>query len=259
MYFRDLSDRHRGKAASVGLFLAMACLASATSASAMVHTITFQGTVGSFVDVDNVYGFGAGADLSGDAVTDVYKVDPNNATFSSGAPYGPGSAFNAYTASFSGLNSATSTINGHTITFDSSNGISLTEYSQQLYLGQGSPPNPYNQSLIELQAIGYENTGSAIGSEFLIRDEAVSYSLGIPLSLSTTYNLTLASLNIGASAPGEASGVFFPYDPGATPGSFDLTLGTVAAAPEPSTWAMMILGFLGLGAMVRRRRAMQGA
>jgi hypothetical protein len=29
----------------------------------------------------------------------------------------------------------------------------------------------------------------------------------------------------------------------------------VAAVPEPSTWAMMILGFLGVGAMAYRRKS----
>ena len=29
---------------------------------------------------------------------------------------------------------------------------------------------------------------------------------------------------------------------------------TVTAVPEPSTWAMMILGFAGIGAMTFRRR-----
>jgi hypothetical protein len=34
----------------------------------------------------------------------------------------------------------------------------------------------------------------------------------------------------------------------------DLTF-TVAAVPEPSTWAMLILGFLGVGLMAYRRKA----
>lgn len=38
---------------------------------------------------------------------------------------------------------------------------------------------------------------------------------------------------------------------------FDSLAGTIqAAVPEPSTWAMMILGFGGIGALIRRRRAM---
>jgi len=32
-------------------------------------------------------------------------------------------------------------------------------------------------------------------------------------------------------------------------------VGTVSAVPEPSTWAMMILGFLGVGVMAYRRRS----
>jgi hypothetical protein len=38
---------------------------------------------------------------------------------------------------------------------------------------------------------------------------------------------------------------------------FDSLAGTVqAAVPEPATWLMMILGFGGIGALIRRRRAM---
>jgi hypothetical protein len=36
---------------------------------------------------------------------------------------------------------------------------------------------------------------------------------------------------------------------------FDLAVGGLGAAPEPSTWAMMLAGFAGLGFMGRRRRA----
>jgi hypothetical protein len=36
--------------------------------------------------------------------------------------------------------------------------------------------------------------------------------------------------------------------------AFESVTGFVAAVPEPSTWAMMILGFFGIGAMTYRRR-----
>jgi len=135
---------------------------------------------------------------------------------------------------------------------------SFTAYTQQVYLGEGSPPNPYNQSIIELQAIGVETTGTAPGTEFLIRDEAVSYSLVIPLSLTTAYDFNLATLDTGASAPGEASAVFFSY-PSATSlstdiGSSNLTFGKVAGVPEPVSWATMLLGFATLGLTMRSRR-----
>jgi PEP-CTERM motif len=35
---------------------------------------------------------------------------------------------------------------------------------------------------------------------------------------------------------------------------FYTSIGTVGAVPEPSTWAMIILGFVGIGAMTYRRR-----
>jgi len=40
----------------------------------------------------------------------------------------------------------------------------------------------------------------------------------------------------------------------ALPDDVSTTIGVAAAAPEPSTWAMMILGFAGIGAMTYRRR-----
>ena len=57
-----------------------------------------------------------------------------------------------------------------------------------------------------------------------------------------------------------------PADPVFTLGSFNLsnpffgqndvlTISAVAAVPEPSTWAMMILGFAGVGFMAYRRKA----
>jgi hypothetical protein len=36
--------------------------------------------------------------------------------------------------------------------------------------------------------------------------------------------------------------------------SYGGTINTVAAVPEPSTWAMMLLGFLGVGFMAHRKR-----
>lgn len=44
---------------------------------------------------------------------------------------------------------------------------------------------------------------------------------------------------------------FLPFAPGSPPGS------GIAAVPEPATWAMLILGFFGVGVAVRRRRRRQ--
>lgn len=230
------------------LAAAGASLITAHQASATVLTVTFEGSVNSFIDTDNIYGFGAGADLTGKPVTDVYTIDTNSATFTSGAPFGVGSADSSYTASFTGMNSVTSTIGGHSLVINAINGSSIFEYSQQLY----DPPYPYFQSLIELQVVGYEIPGVP-ASEFLIRDEAISYSLAIPLSLTATYGLTLANLDIGASAAGQASGVFYPYD-GSSPGNFDHVLGVTSSVPEPATWMILLTGLVGTMRYRNRRK-----
>jgi len=257
----EVWGRGAGKAALLGLSLAAAWIGTATPASASILTFTFQGTVASFIDNNDVFGFGAGANLAGDSITDVYTIDTAYSTFSSGQPFGPGSAGEEYNGAFGGMSRATSTIDGHTVTFNAGNGDQLTAVTQQVYLGEGAPPNPYNQSILLLQAIGLETTGTAPGTEFLIRDEAVSYSLVLPLSLTAAYAFNLATLNAG-SAPGEATAVFFSYPSAASPdsdaGYSNLTFGQ-AGVPEPAPWAMMVLGLGGLGAVMRSRPKLSAA
>jgi hypothetical protein len=60
----------------------------------------------------------------------------------------------------------------------------------------------------------------------------------------------------GASSYNITAALMFLEGPGNFIGVQDLTstLTSVAAVPEPSTWAMMILGFAGVGFMAYRRR-----
>ena len=70
----------------------------------------------------------------------------------------------------------------------------------------------------------------------------------IPLSLDTPFSMT------------QDAGSFFRWEP--VPFGTDrailnpTSLTVVRTVPEPATWAMMLLGFFGLGAALRRRRAM---
>jgi PEP-CTERM motif len=121
-------------------------------------------------------------------------------------------------------------------------------------------------------APNFFSTSSLIGNQ--VRFDNVSGIFGGVsglASISFGTNL-IADLNINGTALGftQLSGngpdLFTgnPADPVFTLGSFNLsnpffgqndvlTISAVAAVPEPSTWAMMILGFAGVGFMAYRR------
>jgi len=103
--------------------------------------------------------------------------------------------------------------------------------------------------------IGFnQSTGNVVGDDF--------FTVGVPLSgnvgsleyinpgisgLTGTKNFTADTIALSASA-----------------GSFKVLTGQVVTpptggVPEPATWAMMLVGFGGLGAMMRRRRALTAA
>jgi hypothetical protein len=45
------------------------------------------------------------------------------------------------------------------------------------------------------------------------------------------------------------------FDAPVVVGNWNITFSTVADVPEPATWAMMILGFAGIGFMAYRRKS----
>lgn len=67
-------------------------------------------------------------------------------------------------------------------------------------------------------------------------------------SYNTSHNPAIVSYDSGYYAAPSASGLSQGYAP--SPGQFTLA----AAVPEPSTWAMVMLGFCGIGFMANRRR-----
>ncbi len=60
---------------------------------------------------------------------------------------------------------------------------------------------------------------------------------------------TITGFGIGGNIPADGSFVFQ---------NITLTDDVTAAVPEPSTWAMMVLGFAGLGFMTYRRKSQKG-
>jgi PEP-CTERM motif len=238
-------------------FVVIGAFSIPSGAGATEITFVYRGTVASFIDRTNAYGFGAGADLAGLPVTDIYVVDTTsaNATFSTGS-FPVGGVFQEWNANLpAGLSSASSTIGGHTLSVDTN----VFNYSERVT----DPPGPYDLSLIESQGIGHQVGGTAPGAEFLFRDEAISYSHVIPLSLTASYYLNENILTLNGTVPGEIyNGVFESYATGGTVGYFDITSISVNGGmiPEPSTWTMLLAGFATLGfAGYRRARGRQAA
>jgi PEP-CTERM motif len=85
-----------------------------------------------------------------------------------------------------------------------------------------------------------------------------SFSLATPtVSLSNTVNTydtsTFGFFGITSSTP-FTSATFTSLDANSTFNIPEIEFGSVAAVPEPSTWAMMILGFCGVGFLAYRRK-----
>jgi len=78
----------------------------------------------------------------------------------------------------------------------------------------------------------------------------VSVSAGTDWALIGGLAATGAAVCIAFCSSGGADGIVPIAGPGGVPGA---PVGEVPAIPEPSAWAMMLLGFGSIGAMLRRR------
>jgi PEP-CTERM motif len=145
-------------------------------------------------------------------------------------------------------------------------GLTFTNHANGVMaLWEGNSPgsNGTNNLIYTASATGFVAITLTGGGQFNLHslDLAVSWDNiaptdtviinGTPLAISTadtTYTLNLdnvSEVDISGLVSQGPNGVWWTAD--------DLTF-TVAAVPEPSTWAMMILGFLGVGLMAYRRK-----
>jgi hypothetical protein len=211
---------------------ALACAALgallSTSAFADIVTETYTGTVRS--GVDNAGFFGSNnADLSGLAYTATYVFDT---AVPGAAHYGLGGIFFTYGG---GVNtpavSAAMTINGHTFT---TNGLGHAELDAS------------NMSSGSFRT--YAQANAAFGNQFDNFLETQDPAAPYPTSLSSPFTYTY--LAVGTSS------AYGTFKIGLDQLSLSPTTVTLTAAvPEPSTWAMMILGFAGVGFMAYWRRS----
>lgn len=210
---------------TIALGSAGVALAAAAPASATIVFMDFAGTVTSGNDSGGLFG-AAGADLSGQSFVVHYVFDTTlgHRTGPSPDQLVGGAAFNDASPSIG----ATVTVNGSSYTIV---GDQFAEDNAAWYEDYATAQSSSNETLINY-VFDYNNPlGTAIDR---------------PFSLTVASN---AATNYGALQTSSGTSLVFhntTISGGVVP--------TVAAVPEPRTWAMMVIGFGATGSSLRRRR-----
>lgn len=104
----------------------------------------------------------------------------------------------------------------------------------------------------KLQFFSYDTKGGASSFGFIVEDSPVAACSGAPSVLDL-------ECNPGGNNPAQTGAVILVdgFVDATTPDQTSVTLASSVSAPEPSTWAMMLTGFAGLG-LLGARRARKG-
>jgi opacity protein-like surface antigen len=199
--------------------LASAALAlAAGSASAAVYTATVTGTFAPLsVDTTGVFG-PAGSPIGGLDFTAVFQFDPS---------LNPPGTVGGGQFAFGDIESATLSANSHTVTFPVNGLINQISYNKTL------------------SKMSYRVYSLATGQELNISIPV----LNSPSKLTQTGTFTYSGFGGNTS---------FEQDGGElitlAPTQIVVTAPAGPSVPEPATWAMMLLGFFGMGGLLRPRR-----
>ena len=221
------------------IFGAVAALLASTSADATIIVTHWSGVLYSGSDPTDVFGTG-NPDLAGVAYDIVGTLDTEKGVyFNYGYPNGDYLRSDLYGTHMS-PGSATLTINGHSIDFG-------TYPSYELATSIFAYNNNGGRSVLREGFADWINDGETYND---LNIRAIAYDGYNPASIFTDvpegFCLNAGAcdgsftFNGGRGKPALVQGQFGPY--------FYL------AAPEPATWAMMIVGFGMAGGALRRRR-----
>jgi hypothetical protein len=166
----------------------------------------------------------------------------NYGAYSAGTAVPSGSTLGALTYTFN----TTAGLGGLiTNLFNSFTGESLGAAGQQFFFGGDAFTVIFPTAVTAVGIFANVN----LGTSFNLATSTDSLSNTI-----NTYDTsTFGFFGITSSTP-FTSATFTSLDSFSTFNIPEIEFGSVAAVPEPSTWAMMILGFCGIGAMTYRRR-----
>lgn len=240
---RTMKSCSLGALSGAVLVVLLALLSGTSSASAVTMTVTYSGTVTEGSDQTGIFG-SPGGSLAGGIFTAIFTVDltqgsPNNYNDTT-------NPLNAYNSHQGGID-ATLIINGHPFAFPG------TFSNSQQNLVQGAPNNLEYREISDTIYSTFNYPADEKYLYLIVHD----YTAAIPLLLTTPFSflpLPGADDGWGTFLILQSSGSIN------TGGSLNVESVTVSSSvPEPSTWAMMVLGFAGVGFVVYRRRNQSAA
>lgn len=216
---------------------AVAALAGLTSpASADIVSLTYTGTVSSVssssgaTDGLNLFG---GGDLTGDNFKVVFTFDTSKGSLTTSP----------------GAQSLSDTGNGVTAFLPTL--ITINGFTQSLTDGAGGLAQTGGNGLNDIVS----SAGFEAGIHFAI-GTTINATPVSPALLTTDFT---TSINCGNGCGGfgtfSLGGEGINFDPTGGAVAFDESTAVTSAVPEPSTWAMMILGFCGVGFMAYRKKS----
>jgi PEP-CTERM motif len=199
-------------------------------ASATLIDVIYKGTVHSGDDEIGLFG-PAGADLAGDSFVATFEMDTSKGTNSS-TPTANNITGGVFYGTESPMIAATLEINGKSYTVDGG-------YKGGVESALDDPLMPNLQ---------YQHASDAASNSLALEVENASGASGgnIPFTIDVPFDFVLTSSDTGSGgAQFHSGGLITGLD--LAPTELIYQYPSPGAVPEPSTWAMLLVGFGGLG------------
>ena len=208
-----------------------------------IVTVTYTGIVDDSIDLDGTFGCReeqcTNDPYGGDIFTAVYVFntsvgDLQNNILLISTTGGSSVAYNGGVPVANNLISDTVTISLPDGTIRGTYSVPVGYYG---LLQNSTSGSPYPDPPYTLEADVYDADGNQLLAE--VTSSAIPFSINTPFATITGDSGSDAALGFDCTAPYECDGVIYA--------DLDASLTSGSPVPEPSTWAMMALGFAGLG------------
>jgi PEP-CTERM motif len=223
------------KSAMLGAAAVVALAGLSSSASADIITMTYTGTVASVTGGSDTLDLFGGGNITGDDFSVVFTFDTSKGTLTSGGSVHSG-------ASGDGTFSPTVyTIGGVS--------NSLVQSIVDSAAGAQTGFNGVGDSILNGIIAGH--TGASTGASILTGGANSGRIAPDDFTTNSTVVAGCGFCGAGGNLNVGGEDIEFTVEKEVT---FDTTTAVTSGVPEPSTWAMMILGFCGVGFMACRRK-----